>query len=93
MSPQNQTVGLYEVQVFNTRTNENAVFAVEPHVTLGEVWNMAYDDLGEVRVQADILETRTGHALTDQLSQTIKHIAEHVDKSLEFQIHGEQGGA
>jgi hypothetical protein len=93
MSPQNQMIGLYEVQVFNTKTNETAVFAVEPHVTLEEVWNMTYDDLNEVRGQADILEDAAGHPLTEHLSQTIKHIAEHVDKSLEFQIHGEQGGA
>jgi len=54
---------------------------------------MAYDELGETRREADILESRSGQSLTGDLGQTIKHIKEHVVPDLKFQIHGEQGGA
>lgn len=84
---------LRAVTVFNCKTNETARFAVPGQLSLARVWQMAYDELGEVRGENDIFETRTGQPLTDHLEQSVKHIAEHIDPCLEFQIHGEQGGA
>ena len=81
------------VVVFNSKTNETARFAVPGRLTLERVWQMAYDELGEMRGENDIFETRAGEALTEHLGQSVKHIAEHIDSCLEFQIHGEQGGA
>jgi hypothetical protein len=89
-----QDDGLLEVEFLNHKTNDRTVFAVEPHLTLQQVWDMAYIALGETRADGDVLEKlHGGHPLTEHLDESIKHVAEHVNPSLEFQIHGEQGGA
>jgi len=84
---------LLDVTFLDLNTNETARFAVPGDLTLQRAWDMAYDELGETRRAADILESRSGQPLTDDLGETIKHIKEHVVPDLKFQIHGEQGGA
>lgn len=84
---------LLDVEVLDLNTNDVARFAVPKDVTLGRVWEMAYDELGETRREGDVLETRDGRQLTTDLEKTIADIRKHVEPDLKFQIHGEQGGA
>lgn len=103
MTAQNETLtargpqqddGLLECEFLNRRTNDRAVFAVEPHLSLKQVLDMAYIAMGDTPGEADILEKmHGGEALTSHLEDSIKHVAEYVDPKLEFQIRGEQGGA
>jgi hypothetical protein len=84
---------LLDVAFLDLNTNETARFAVPGDLVLQRAWDMAYDELGETRREADILESRSGQPLTGDLGETIRHIKEHVVPDLRFQIHGEQGGA
>jgi hypothetical protein len=84
---------LLDVNFLDLNTNETARFAVPGDLTLQRAWDMAYDELGETQREADILESRSGQALTSHLGETVKHIKEDVVHDLKFQIHGEQGGA
>jgi hypothetical protein len=84
---------LLEVRFLDLNTNETARFAVPGDLTLQRAWDMAYDELGEVRREADVLEARSGQPLAGHLGETVKHVKQHVVHDLKFQIHGEQGGA
>jgi hypothetical protein len=84
---------LLDVSFLDLGTNETARFAVPGEVTLRRAWDMAYDELGETRRENDILESRSGQALTCDLDKTIRYVKEHVVHDLKFQIHVEQGGA
>lgn len=84
---------LLAVEVVNLKTNDVSRFAVRPALTLAVMWAIAYLELGETRTEADILEDHEGHPLTDDLEQTVEWAAEHHNPCLQFQIHGEQGGA
>jgi hypothetical protein len=84
---------LKNVTFLDLNTNESARFAVPGDVTLQRAWDMAYDELGETRRPADVLESRSGTSLAPHLGESIEHIKKHVVHDLRFQIHGEQGGA
>jgi hypothetical protein len=86
--------GLLGVTFLDLNTNETARFAVPGDVTLQRVWEMAYDELGEVKRPSDILEVlHTGQPLTSDLDKTVRYLKEHLVHDLRFQIHGEKGGA
>src|SRR5580693_7640992 len=85
---------LLDVAFLDLNTNETARFAVPGDVTLQRAWDMAYDELGEVRRPGDILEVlHTGQPLTSDLDKTVRFVKEHLVHDLRFQIHGEKGGA
>jgi hypothetical protein len=85
---------LLDVAFLDLNTNETARFAVPGDVTLQRAWDMAYDELGEVRRPSDILEVYpSGQPLTSDLDKTIRYVKEHLVPDLRFQIHGEKGGA
>jgi hypothetical protein len=89
-----ERVGLLGVTFLDLNTNETARFAVPGDVTLQRAWDMAYDELGEVKRPGDILEVlHTGQPLTDDLDKTVRYVKDHVVRDLRFQIHGEKGGA
>jgi hypothetical protein len=93
-SAETERAGLLGVTVLDLNTNETARFAVPGDVTLQRAWEMAYDELGEVKRPNDILEVlHTGQPLTAELGKTVRHVEEHVVRDLRFQIHGEKGGA
>jgi hypothetical protein len=85
---------LLDVLFLDLHTNETARFAVPGDVSLERAWDMAYDELGEVRRPGDFLEAlHSGQPLAGDLDKTIRYVKEHVVHDLKFQIHGEKGGA
>jgi hypothetical protein len=94
LSAEEERAGLLGVTFLDLLTNETARFAVPGDVTLVHAWDMAYDELGEVKRPADMLEVlHTGQSLTGDLDKTVRYVKDHVVHDLRFQIHGEKGGA
>jgi hypothetical protein len=93
-SAEAERAGLLGVTFLDLNTNETARFAVPGDITLQRAWDMAYDELGEVKRPGDILEVlHTGQPLTDDLDKTVRYAKDHLAHDLRFQIHGEKGGA
>jgi hypothetical protein len=93
-SAEAERAGLLGVTFLDLNTNETARFAVPGDVTLQRAWDMAYDELGEVKRPGDILEVlHTGQPLTGDLDKTVRYAKDHLVHDLRFQIHGEKGGA
>ena len=93
-SAEAERAGLLGVTFLDLNTNETARFAVPGDVTLQRAWDMAYDELGEVKRPGDILEVlHTGQPLTSDLDKTVRFVKEHLVHDLRFQIHTEKGGA
>ena len=93
-SAEAERAALRGVTFLDLNTNETARFAVPGDVPLQRAWEMAYDELGEVKRPGDILEVlHTGQPLTSNLDKTVRYVKEHLVHDLRFQIHGEKGGA
>src|SRR5580658_1257574 len=74
-----ERAGLLGVTFLDLNTNETARFAVPGDVTLQRAWDMAYDELGEIKRPGDILEVlHTGQSLTGDLDKTVRYAEEHL---------------
>ncbi len=82
------------VQFIYLNTNEETEFHANQEDTLAQVWEQAYDRLGEVRREKDELECQNGESLMSYLNLTLAELHErHICPERKFQIKSETGGA
>lgn len=91
---QKDTHGNPVVEVLYLKTNLDKKFHVPWSDTLQQVWDQAYIELKEKRVDGDAFECQDGHSLMGNLGQTLEQLRDQkicVDRK--FQIRGPAGGA
>jgi len=82
------------VEVVYLKSSDDAKFHAGWDDTLAEVWDQAYDELGEVRHPADVLECQDGVSLMPHLNLTLAQLRDqHICQNRKLQIRGETGGA
>ncbi len=83
-----------EVEVIYLNTNEDAKFHEAWSRTAQQVWDDAYDKLGEQKKTGDQFETQDGKSLMPYLSLTLSQLRDqHISANRKFQIKCETGGA
>jgi hypothetical protein len=83
-----------EVEVENLKTNAVQKFHMPWESTLEQVWNKAYELLGEGRGAADQFQCADGKDLMGSLNKTLEQLREgKVCQNRHFQIRGPTGGA
>lgn len=82
------------IKVTYLNTNEEKKFHTSWGTTLMEIMNKAYQELGEMKKDKDILQSEDGTDLTPYLSLTLEQLREqHIAINRHFQIKCETGGA
>jgi len=82
------------VEFIYLNTNEETKFLVSWEDTLAQVWEQAYDKLGEVHREKDELECQNGESLMSYLNLTLIELHERrICQERKFQIKSETGGA
>ncbi len=84
-----------EVRITDLHTLHEAKFHASWDSTLQQVWDQAYQELGETKRPNDQLQCMKGGVdMTPYLSLTLRQLQEqHVCPDRHFQIHGASGGA
>jgi hypothetical protein len=82
------------VEVDDLHTNEDAKFHAKWSDTIQQIWDRAYEELGEARKETDVFECKDGHSLMRSLHLTLEQLREQrVCQNRKFQIRGGTGGA
>lgn len=82
------------VEIVYLNSNEEAKFHASWDDTLQQIWDRAYQELGEGRREGDEIQCQDGASLMGYLSLTLEQLRErHLCEHRKFAIRSQTGGA